>query len=310
MPFTKFTRHAWCGSYPTDEEITQLESLGVQTIVDLTETGEYISNPFTTSTRISHIHYPIRDKFIPTDWSTFTQLVLYIVNEIRNERPVMIHCRAGHGRSVLVACSVLSYHTRQHVEVSIASLGRLHNKYIATTAYWKSIPSSMNRTQKTFLYRFFSPIFFSRNSAVQLGFNICSVHPVLFHGYLFSTGELAFQATRDLTNPVFLERLFRMKAHYMNKFIGEEYSMTEEAENVWRAHRLDHMVDVCRLKFTQHQDLQPSLRETWLRPLIDCCKYSHPENLVGQALQVVREELLMSPRVVRTECTDDWRECP
>ena len=56
---------------------------------------------------IQSIHFPIRDKFIPEDIETFTQLVLGIVELLHTGKTVIVHCNGGKGRTGLVVAAVL-----------------------------------------------------------------------------------------------------------------------------------------------------------------------------------------------------------
>jgi protein-tyrosine phosphatase len=59
---------------------------------------------------IAFTHYPILDRSIASDAQTFGALARDTLGELRQGTAIGIHCRAGIGRSGMLACSVLGYH--------------------------------------------------------------------------------------------------------------------------------------------------------------------------------------------------------
>jgi len=53
------------------------------------------------------ISFPIEDRSVPTSHTEFSALVDQLVEFSKNRKSVVIHCRAGIGRSSLIAASVL-----------------------------------------------------------------------------------------------------------------------------------------------------------------------------------------------------------
>jgi atypical dual specificity phosphatase len=59
---------------------------------------------------IEWVHYPIEDFKTPTNMHTFTSLIDQIVEYMKNDRGVCVHCHAGIGRTGLVlSCAVGKY---------------------------------------------------------------------------------------------------------------------------------------------------------------------------------------------------------
>lgn len=56
---------------------------------------------------IEFVHFPIKDRSIPESVFSFKKLVDNLYNKIEKQNKILIHCRAGIGRSGLVASSVL-----------------------------------------------------------------------------------------------------------------------------------------------------------------------------------------------------------
>jgi protein-tyrosine phosphatase len=58
---------------------------------------------------IEFISFPIPDRGVPASLRDATDLVRTVVNGIGDGKAVAVHCRAGIGRSSLIAASVLVY---------------------------------------------------------------------------------------------------------------------------------------------------------------------------------------------------------
>lgn len=56
---------------------------------------------------IEYLNFPIEDRAIPTNVIEFKKFVDQIATRVKEGKSVAIHCRAGIGRSSLLACSVL-----------------------------------------------------------------------------------------------------------------------------------------------------------------------------------------------------------
>ena len=56
---------------------------------------------------LEFLWFPIRDKSVPTSIDAIAALALQLANDIAGGKSVAIHCRAGIGRSTLLAASVL-----------------------------------------------------------------------------------------------------------------------------------------------------------------------------------------------------------
>lgn len=54
------------------------------------------------------IQFPIEDRSLPEHSAEFEQFVKKLLEHLRKERSLVIHCRAGIGRSSLIAASVLT----------------------------------------------------------------------------------------------------------------------------------------------------------------------------------------------------------
>jgi protein-tyrosine phosphatase len=60
-----------------------------------------------TQNGLLFISFPIEDRSLPTDQTKFDSLVDQLLQFSRNGKAIVVHCRAGIGRSSLIAACVL-----------------------------------------------------------------------------------------------------------------------------------------------------------------------------------------------------------
>lgn len=88
--------------YNTDILVTLLENRDLRDIkaTDLFSQVEALG--------MESIHFPMRDKWIPADIVPFQDLVVQVVDKVRQGKNVVVHCNGGKGRSgLLVTCCLI-----------------------------------------------------------------------------------------------------------------------------------------------------------------------------------------------------------
>jgi protein-tyrosine phosphatase len=95
------------------DEIAGYKRLGVQTVVSLLESHEAREldladeGPLCRAANLQFLSFPIADRGVPRNSVEFAKLVESIAQRLRSGDSVAIHCRAGIGRSGLLAACVL-----------------------------------------------------------------------------------------------------------------------------------------------------------------------------------------------------------
>lgn len=113
---------------PLDEDLRWLEKAGIVHVVSLTE--EALNAP--ESTRLRFHHFPIPDMGIPTPRAA-EALCRRVLAAVGRGEPVLLHCRAGLGRTgTMLACCLVSdgVPPRQAIE----RLRRISQHYIQSQA--------------------------------------------------------------------------------------------------------------------------------------------------------------------------------
>ncbi len=98
-----------------EDEIIGLKQLGVDCIVSLIEQHEIIELGLVDEERlclqngIEYIHFPIADRETPTSIKAFQNWAERLSTMVRNGDSIVIHCRAGIGRTGLVAACIMMH---------------------------------------------------------------------------------------------------------------------------------------------------------------------------------------------------------
>lgn len=296
MPYCLFTTtpsHGYFGAFPTQEEVGELYELGVRVYVNLTEIGEDGIGTYEVPEDCARIHYPIPDKREPSDWETFAKFILKLCARMRAGESIFVHCRAGHGRSSTVCTSILcQLDLTLHPETAIAQVSEAHAKRAGLNLKWKRMMNPLSRIQQIFIYKFFATIYVNKayQTGVYTGFSSVTLHPVEIAGIKFPTAESAYQYHIDPDDPVYKNKLLDPKKFAFIKLVGDDHWSDRVKRTDFDKQQV--MFNVCWLKYTQNPELQKYLKRTYLQRIWDGYKYSHANNLVGNALMKVREALL------------------
>lgn len=278
---------AMFGSYPVD--VAVLEEAGVRVFVDLTFSDETMIVPYKTNYR--YISYPISDQRTPTDWKSFTRFILQIcqvINDLKDDEKLYLHCKGGHGRSGVVVACVLCHLLCISTEEALDITNTFHNNRETMREKWRIIGAPQTRQQKCFVHRFFSPIYFANDPNNFL--STFSFHSIIVNGITFRTVEAAYQAHKDFSNTEYVNNL-KLCSGRAAKVVSRSIQLPDD----WSLKKVDVMYTVIKLKFEQHPDIKEILLRTGLRPFVKVSKYKSfwsitGENMMGKILERIRLE--------------------
>jgi len=288
------------GSFPTQESVDELEEAGVRYFINLTNDNEARITPY--NTQYTYIHYPIPDRHVPKNWNSFAKLIIRIADIIHNLQDnelIYCNCRGGHGRSGLLVACLLCYIQKLNPADSIALTTKYHNDRKEMNPKWRSIGSPQTRSQKTFVYKFFEPLYFYRahRSGQTAGFSNFSNHHVTIPDFgTFPTSESAIQAYKRPDNTDYVKRQQESRTPINSRGLGNKIIPTE----YWYNNRECLMYHILECKFDQHEDIKRGLLNTGFRPIIQhtrsdtywgCGQDNNGSNVLGKLLVDLREKL-------------------
>jgi predicted NAD-dependent protein-ADP-ribosyltransferase YbiA (DUF1768 family) len=243
------------GSFPTQEQVTALEEMGVRSFFDLTSKEETKITPYTT--KYKYVRYPIQDRKTPRDWVSFARLIVDICKDIKSlgeGEKVYIHCKGGHGRSGVIVACVLCHYLGIKPEEALELTNKYHADRPEMRDKWRKIGSPQGKRQKDFVCKFFKPIYYHGNHEqdYSYGFGNASNHSIELPGVgVFKNAYLAYHAL-----------VYQDDKEYIKKLLEGIHERKDKHNHDYEA-----MKKVIELKFRQHPELKQKLLQTGLRPL-------------------------------------------
>lgn len=286
------------GSFPSQATVDLLEEQGVRYFIDLTEEKEEKTIPYKTN--YNYIKYPIKDRFYPTDWKSFAQLILKICRILTDTKDkIYIHCKGGHGRSgILVACVLCQLYKISPLE-GLRKTSYYHSRRPVMRDKWRKIGSPQSKKQKDFVLKFFRPLFFYKPSrtSFSIGLHNQSPHPVTLEIGTFPNAYLAFQHFRSPNNEEYVQKL--KEGIFMPELIINE--MNENTKIEWNKNKVEYMYNVLENKFRQNEHIKKHFINTGLRPFVKVSvdffwgngDLGQGKNIQGKLLDKLRIKLLL-----------------
>jgi len=294
---------AFFGSFPTQSEVNYMEDkMNTRIFIDLTYRSETKIIPYTT--KYTYISYPICDKSVPGDINTFISFIIHIANDISNlesSETAYLHCKGGHGRSGVVVASLIAHMMNKDAMESLSITNECHSRRRMMRERWRLIGSPQTITQKKFVCRLFSDMFFYINSKGNqtYGFSNHSRVPVTTSLGTFPTVEAAINAMRRPDDCKYVTKQKNTRSANHSRILSVAVGPT----SVWSDAYYDISLNIIRLKFNQHTDLRYRLMSTGLRRLVfrnkdelywgDGGGTGYGRNILGKILMIIRQELML-----------------
>jgi len=130
------------GSSPavTRERLARLAHFGIGCFIDLTQPGERPAYEGELPPRVRYLRFPLPDHGVPEQRQQMSEILRSLQEALRAERPVYLHCRAGIGRTGMVAACLL-IEQGLNAQAALAELNRLWRKS-GRAAQWPSVPET------------------------------------------------------------------------------------------------------------------------------------------------------------------------
>ena len=239
------------GSYPTQESIYILQNEGVRYFIDLTYDNEKNIIPYKTDYK--YIKYPIKDHSIPTDWKSFSIFIInicYILNSLKDNEKIYIHCKGGHGRSGVVVACIFCYYYKLDSQIALEKTKDCHSKRLVMKDKWRIIGSPQNMVQKQFVKNFFEPFKYDKNIGLKIGFDINSEHPI------------------NIKENIYFNTAFEAIKYYKNN------------KTDWDDNKINYINSIFKIKFSNNEQLKLNLLCTYLKPLIKVSGKTYSSNIL------------------------------
>ena len=288
------------GSFPSQEEVQELEDSGVCIFIDLTCPGENVL-PYTTQYKI--ISFPIVDRLIPDDIKNFCKFIIKISNLIKNlkhNKKIYIHCRGGHGRSGLMVACLLCYIYDLLPDEGLQKTNKYHNNREIMRLKWRRMGSPQTRQQKSFVFKIFKPLYFYKayKNGPSVGLSNFSNHKVKIDGLgTFLNSLAAFEAHKDPNNSEYISKLLDCEPK-MARYFGGKCSPLN-----WDDKKRDIMKKILKCKIEQNPQVLITIINSGFRPIIYTFKYDNywgygvngeGQNELGKIWIEIRNELYIN----------------
>lgn len=187
------------GPYPSQE---MLDTIKVECILDLTCPNDQLV-PYEYSGHV--IKFPIIDGGVPDNMEDFLFLLYEVSSLLDKGHSIYIHCRGGHGRSGLVSACVLCVFRNYSPIQSLEIVTNAHRQRKNLKKKWKKMVCPHQKTQRSWLFRQFSPIVFSEDRRYQTNhrlnvFSYVPRDPDLTYHHILNMVLEGFKSHRDSRN--------------------------------------------------------------------------------------------------------------
>lgn len=294
------------GSYPQQNQVDDLIKKGVVYFIDLTMPGEVF--PTYNTNNKKYLNYPILDRKAPVDNFSFASLILElknIIENLKNNEKIYIHCRGGHGRAgIVVACLLYMFHENISTMDSILLTTKYHNDRKVMREKWRQIGSPQTKLQKAFIHKFFGNMIFFRayKRGPTHGFSNYSFHNITVPendlGIIpgkYPSSESIFQSSKIIDSD-YSNKQKLSKNPRISKKLGDKI----EPREFWNENKCKIMRYIIQLKIEQHTDIRKNLLNTSMKDIIFNSKQdeifgtgidNQGQNMLGKILMSIRNDI-------------------
>ena len=236
-------------------------------------------------TNYTYINYPIPDRSVPTNITSFCQLIIKtckIIRELKKGERIYINCRGGHGRSGLLVACILCYIFNLIPYDALLYTNKCHSNRHVMKEKWRKIGSPQTYLQKKFVYKLFQPINLNKiykNSIYSHPIEIKNIGSFINVFHAFNYYKEIYES--DPSNSIFDS--FELKSSWI-----------ELRDNI--------MNFIIRTSIENNNEFRENLMNSNLRPIIahlegdnlwGIGKDNSGENRVGKILNNLRKEYFL-----------------
>ena len=153
------------GGYPNHKQFEELINNKVVCFVDLITKAERDNLNVYDTSNIQYMNYDIKDRFIPEDiykFIKFIHKISLVINNLKDEDKIYIHCKGGHGRAGIIVSCLLCYLYKYSSDTSLELTNKYHNNRKTMKEKWRIVGSPQTDRQKEFIRRLFKPIYLDK----------------------------------------------------------------------------------------------------------------------------------------------------
>ena len=254
------------GSYPSQEEVELLESIGVRYFIDLTDIYTEYQKIITYTTKYSYLSYPIKDHCTPSEMKSFAVFIVKIcsiIKKLDEGEQIFVHCIAGHGRSGIVVACILCFLFDMEPSTALKYTSFFHNRRKEMKDKWRKIGSPQTVVQKKFVHNFFKPLILNyRDESIPFS-NFAKI-PVFVPGFgYFKTAEAAYQVHRNVEDVLYIENQKKSE----NAIDSLKLSKHVDTRADWEEIKYEIMSYIVGLKMIQNAGTRNSLLSTFICPI-------------------------------------------
>ena len=255
---SKLSHSIFFGKYPCEETLKEIISVHSTHIINLCHFFDN-TKPYTFSGKI--INFPILDNSVEDD-SNVISLIYTLKNLIISEDAVLyIHCKAGHGRSAVIAGLLYGFMNTLTPQDVLEKIRNAHSKRLTGVRRF-NCPSSFSQIKQ--IKRLLKPYHFVN---FKNPLSNSSRHKFYFRPLesFFNNTEAALQAYKDPTDYNYIQSLSKCITGKKAKEIGSQHKLANES---WNFEKYKYMYDILFEKVKAHEnEFIPLLKATGIRPI-------------------------------------------
>jgi len=147
--FSRVTRYIYFGKYIDDEVLSDLKSINIDIIVDLTHQSDCMI-PYNTDIII--IKFPIIDMSICND-NKLMDFIEHLCYLLKSKKKIYIHCKGGHGRSGCIASCLYGLYYNIKASEALFKIHQAHSNRLIMKDKWRKIGAPQTKSQIKQVFR-------------------------------------------------------------------------------------------------------------------------------------------------------------